>query len=485
MAGGINSIRFGGIASGLDTENIVKQLMQVERMKVARYTRQKQTLEWKRDDYRDINTKLLALRNAVFDMQLEGTFRGKKVTSSDESILQATAKNAAIEGRFEIVVKQLASGVTRESNYSADAGISGDKLVHGGTFKLNGVEITLTAGDSVAAIAAKINAAAGDTKVKATYDAGKDMFYLMTTNTGSEAAINITDSQFGDVSFLNNFSSAPGQNAVITFNGGSDIEFASNQFTFNNINFDLKRADPNATINISVDNDIDAIVDKIKSFVESYNAVMEKISTKLTEKRYRDFTPLTDEEKAEMKESDIEKWEEKAKSGLLSGDSLLSGLYSNIRIAASSAIEGNNKYRTLSSVGITTQAWYDQGKLHIDEEKLRTALTEDIDGVVKMFTATKADDGTDGIATLLSSTISNGMKSITDKAGSSTSLVDQSFLGKQIDDVNDRIDQMEDNLVRVEERYWAQFTAMETALQRMQSQSDWLASMLGSSSNNK
>ena len=94
----------------------------------------------------------------------------------------------------------------------------------------------------------------------------------------------------------------------------------------------------------------------------------EKINGKLTEKRYRDYPPLTDEQKADMKESDIEKWEERARSGLLSGDTLLSGIYSNIRMTASSAIDGEGKYRTLSSIGITTLAWYDQGRLQISEE---------------------------------------------------------------------------------------------------------------------
>ncbi len=477
---GINNIRFSGIASGLDTESIVKQLMQVERMKVDRYYQQKQVLEWKREDYRDINTKLLALRNIVFDLRLQGTFMGKKVTSSNESILKATANNTAVEGRFEIVVKQLATGVTRESNYSEDAGFVDGKLVQGGTFKLNGVEITLEEGETVAAIAAKINAVAGETKVRATFDTDKQMFYLMTTNTGSEASITITDSQFGDVSFLQDFASAPGKNAIITFNGGSDIEFASNQFTFNNINFDLRGADSNTIVTLSVDNDVDAVMEKIKAFVDSYNAVMEKISTKLTEKRFRDFPPLTDEQKEAMRESDIEKWEEKARSGLLANDSLLNGIYSNLRMVTASAISGDGKYRTLSSLGIGTIAWYDQGRLHVDEEKLRKALTEDLDGVIKLFTATQERDGTDGIATRLYKAISTGMQSITDKAGSSSSLVDQSFLGKQIDEINDRIDQMEDYLIRVEERYWAQFTAMEAALQRMQSQSDWIAAMMGS-----
>jgi flagellar hook-associated protein 2 len=476
---GISGIRFGGIASGLDTESIVKQLMQVERMKVDRYAQKKQTLEWRRDDYRDINTKLLALRNSAFDMQLQGSFLGKKTTSSDETALKATANANAVEGSFEIVVKQLASGITRESNYSSDTGIVDDKLAAGGSFKLNGVEISLNAGDSMAALAAKINQVADQTNVKATYDTDKNLFYLMTTNTGSDAAINITDSQFSEVSFLQNVSSGSGQNAIITFNGGSDIEFASNQFTFNNINFNLLKADPSTTVNLAVENDLDAIVDKIKAFIENYNSVMEKLNGKLTEKRYRDYAPLTDEQKADMNESDIEKWEERARSGLLSGDTLLSGLYSNIRMASSSAIAGEGKYRTFSSIGITTLAWYDQGKLHIDEEKLRNALTEDMDGVIKLFTATQETDGSDGIANRLYSTINKGMKSITEKAGSASSLVDQSFLGKEIDDVNDRIGQMEDQLLRVEQRYWAQFTAMESALQQMQSQSDWLNAQLG------
>lgn len=476
---GINSIRFGGIASGLDTENIIKQLMQVERMKVDRFARQKQTLEWQRDEYRDINTKLLALRNSAFDLKLQGTFAAKKLTSSDESRLAAKAAGNAVEGSFDIIIKQLAGGVTRESNYTADAGIADDKLVQGGTFKLNGVEITLAAGDSMASVAAKINEVSGQTKVRATFDTDKNLFYLMTTNTGSEAAINISDSQFANVSFLSDFASAPGKNAIITFNGGSDIEFASNQFTFNGINFDLKKADPSVSINLSVQNDLDAIVGKIKTFIENYNSIMEKIDTKLTEKRYRDFPPLTDEQRETMKEKDIEKWEEKAKSGLLKGDSLLSGLFSNIRMVTSSAIEGDGDYRTFSSIGIKTLAWYDQGKLYVDEDKLKEALTKDMDGVIRLFTATQEADGTAGIASQLCDTIDSAMKLITEKAGRAGSLVDQSFIGKEIEQVNDRLAEMEDHLARVETRYWNQFTAMEKALQQMQSQSDWLMAQLG------
>lgn len=479
---GFSGIRFSGLASGLDTETIVKQLMMVERTKVDRYIQQKQLLEWKRDDYREINTKLLALRNSVWDLNLGSTFRVKKLSSSDENRLTCTASGAAIEGNYEIVIKQLAKGVSQEYSYANDTGIVDDKLVSGGTFKLNGVEITLEAGDSLDTVVNKINKVAGETKVKATYDKDKKLFYFITTNTGSDAKISITDSEFSGVSFLNNFDSAPGQNAIITFNGGSDIEFSSNQFTFNNIIFNLKKADPDTTINIKVENDLDAIVDKIKAFVENYNAIMEKIDTKLREKRYRDFPPLTDEQKEEMKEADIAKWEEKARSGLFRGDTLLSGIYSSIRMITSSAIEGEGKYRTLSSIGISTTSWYDQGRLHIDEEKLRKALTEDLDGVIRLFTATEEADGTDGIATRLYAELDECMQSITERAGSSTSAVDKSYLGRELDDINKRIVYMEEYLFKVEERYWAQFTAMETALQRMQSQSAYIMALMGSSS---
>lgn len=469
--------------SGLDTEKLVKDLMKIEQTKLDRELKQKQLLEWKRSDYRSINTKLLSLRNAAFDLKLSSAFSAKTVSSSEETRVTATANANSIAGEYSIEIKQLAKGVTIENNYGTDTGIVDDALQAGGSLKINGVTVELSAGDTVAAVASKINAQSKDTGVKATYDTNTNLFYLMSTSTGADQKVEITESTYSDVSFLANQSRADGANAQISFNGGSTVEFSSNQFTFNNITFNLKKAEVDTTVQISVSNDVDSTVEKIKSFIEAYNSVMAAIDGEITEERDRDYEPLTDAQKDEMSDTEIEKWEAKASAGMLSSDSLLKSVYSKIRGETMDKVDGSSsKYTSLSSLGITTAGWFDQGKLYLDENKLREALVADPEGVQKLFTADAEKDGFDGIAQKLYDAVDNGMERIQDKAGSSSSLLDQSYLGKEIDRIDERIEKLEDYLVNVEERYWNKFTAMETALQQMQSQSSWLSSMLGTNS---
>ncbi|MDD3890593.1 MAG: flagellar filament capping protein FliD, partial [Syntrophomonadaceae bacterium] len=403
---GINPIRFGGIASGLDTESIIKNLMKIEQIKVDRNVQQKQILEWKRDDYRDINTKLLALRNSTFDLKLQGTFMTKKANSSDETCLTATAGAEAVEGNYQVEVVSLASGVTAASSAALESNATKTTLKDQFTGIADKISFTLenkvdesqtftfnTAEKSIYDVIRSINDAG--IGIKASYDEGTDRFFLMTANTGSEAKISVTKDEsydkdnnlVADKSFLRDtlkiysgnlptdgtpISLGTGTDAEIKFNGITGLKFSSNQFNFNNINFNLKKTD---TVDLSISYNTDAVVDKIKSFVENYNTIMENISTKMSEKRYRDFPPLTAEQKKDMDEKDIELWEEKARSGLFRADSMLSGIASDLRTSTGSAVKGlTGDYKTLSSIGISTGAWYDQGKLYVDETKLKKAL---------------------------------------------------------------------------------------------------------------
>ena len=207
---------------------------------------------------------------------------------------------------------------------------------------------------------------------------------------------------------------------------------------------------------------------------------MENISSKMSEKRYRDFPPLTAEQKKDMDEKDIELWEEKARSGLFRADSMLSGIASDLRTSTGSAVKGlTGDYKTLSSIGISTGAWYDQGKLYVDETKLKKALADDPEGVMKLFNNSSEINSEKGIAQKLYDNLTSAMEQVSEKAGKATTGTDQSFLGKQISDLDDRIEEMEDRLIDIETRYWNQFTAMEKALQQMQSQSNWLTAQLG------
>lgn len=477
----VNNIRFGGMASGLDTEKIVKQLMQLEQTRVDRIAQEKQLLEWKRSDYREINTKLLALRNAAFDLKLQSTFLGRRVVSSQESVLQATgADTDTAIGNYEIQVEQLAKGASYQASTGSFSSLGGKFIIAGSK---GSYEISLAAGEGAKEVASRINAQTNATGVRAVYDQNLNRLFLMSVDTGSSAVIKVKavdDNGAADLGSLlggtynvgEEVTLSQGQDALIRINGGDALSFSSNQVKVMGISMILKGE---GTSQVTVSQDIDKAVEKIKAFVEAYNGVMEKINTKLTEKRYRDYPPLTEAQKKEMKEEEIKLWEEKARSGLLNSDSLLSGIAGNIRMAAMDAVSGlEGDYKTLSSVGITTLSWNDKGKLYVNEEKLRSALSQDMEGVMNLFT----NSSQNGIAQKVYTGVNTAISQVVAKAGRDDYKVDNSLLGKEILQQEKKLLQMQEKLAKTEEKYWRQFTAMEKALARMQSQGDWLVMQL-------
>lgn len=491
----INSIRFGGIASGLDTESIVSQMMRIERLKVDRQLQEKQVLQWKRNDYRQINTQLLSLRNASFDLRLQGTFLQRSATSSNDAAFTATASSNAIEGNYSLKVTQLAEGV--RMNSSAELGSNENKSTLEKQFEGIGAEVSFTlkgqGGEktfsfesnkhSIYDVVREINNAG--LGIRANYDASLDRFFLVNNTTGTEAHISIlTDDGGGDgKAFLRDFlkiltSEGRGKNAKVVFEG-IDAEYQSNSFSVLGINFTLKDAPLDKEFTVTVSNNIDKIVDTFKSFIEKYNTIMENINTKLREEKQRAFPPLSDEQKESMSEKDIEKWEEKARSGLFRADPILSSAITSIRLAAMDSVQGiSGDNKMLSAIGISTAQWFDQGKLYLDENKLRNALSEDLEGVMQLFTQAEEKDGQTivkgaGIARKLYNSIDHAMKQIIDKAGNEASLTDQSFMGKAIQQVDKTIIAMESRLMRTEENLWRRFAAMEKALSQMQNQGNW------------
>jgi len=503
-------MRLSGLSSGLDIDQWVSDLMKAQRTRVDQQYQKKQILEWQREDYRSINTKLLALRNATFDLKLQGSFQAKTAVSSDTNVLTATASSTATAGTYTVKVNSLASGVTKTST----AALSASKNADGTTktlaeqFGIAGtVTFTLqgtvngearekafsfdTASTNIYNVVSEINNA--NIGLKASYDATLERFFLMTTSTGSQAEIHV---KADDQGFLNNTlklgsvtdplkvgadeaNAYHGTDAEIDFNDLVGLKFSTNQFTVAGITFNLKSMSA-GTLTVSVANDTDAVVDKIKAWVNAYNDAVGLMFTELNEERYRDYQPLTDDQKKEMKDSDIEKWEAKARSGLLKGDSLLYGVYSRVRSTTMARVEGlSTTYNNLSAIGITTGSYQEGGKLYLDEAKLRQALTADPEGVMELFTTSGETASNEGLAVRLYDELTKSMKLITDKAGSSTSYYDNSSIGREIGRINTTIDRMEDRLRDVEDRYYRQFEAMEQAIQRMNQQSMWLAQQFG------
>jgi len=477
-------IRITGMATGMDTESMIKQLMTAKRMPIDKMQQQKTSLTWQRDQYREMNTLMSQLREATSKLRFEGTMNPRKVTT-DNANVTATATAAATKGAYSLTVHQVAKGAAIQGN--AVAGTATDPLNTGGatTLTINGKDITFAQNSKAADVVNAINAETGTTGVRASFDAATKRFSLTNAKTGVNSKIDITHKS-GDNSLLTNMNlpstSVTGQNAVVDFNGSNGLSYETNSFTVENVTLQLKDS-ASATfpmnVSVSVEQDTGKQFDAIKNFVDKYNEVIEKINTKVTEQRYRDYGPLTDEQKKEMKENEVIEWEKRAKSGLLRNDSSLTSTLTKLRTDLRTPVTGlpAGNYDTLGDIGISTAAagqtssYKENGKLYIDEAKLKDALAANPDQVSDLFVK--------GFGERLYKSVDASMTRLSKLAGSEGSLVDSSTLGTKIYDLNKRIDIENSKLKDYEDRYYIQFSKMETAMNRMQEQQNWLAGQLG------
>jgi flagellar hook-associated protein 2 len=282
-----------------------------------------------------------------------------------------------------------------------------------------------------------------------------------------------------------------GKNAEFVINGISTTR-SSNTFTVSGITYTLKQtfgetgtANPTASpVTLNVNNDGSKVFDNIVQFVNKYNELIDKIQAKTGEERYRTYTPLTDEQREEMSDKQQELWDEKAKSGLLRSDSILTSALSNMRMDFYQSVDNeqvSTLYNQLSELGITTGANYlNGGKLTIDETKLKEAIEKDPESVENFFKGTGTTEAQTGVINRLYDTVTNAMDQLKQKAGNSYSTNQTFVIGKELDTLEDRIDLFEDRLTQIEDRYYSQFTAMEQAIQRANEQSAYLTNMFAS-----
>ncbi|WP_431809618.1 flagellar filament capping protein FliD [Brevibacillus agri] len=514
----VSPIRLSGLVSGLDTDSMVKELMKAQRAPLNKMLQKKQLETWKRDAYREMNALLLDFRlNTVSDMRLQGSYLKKKLVSDNEgaaSIKQVGMPNLST---YKVTVNTLATEAEparMDTTTTVAATDSAKKLSEvglSGSFELtvNGTKITINDTDSMESAVKKINEQTSKTGVAATFFNGKLIF--SSTSAGENAKIKLEYTNDDNAKVFGLFDSgvtagdpatkeAQGQKSIdgsVTINGVTTA-ISSNKFTFDGIEFELKKAE-SFTVNSMQDDE--AIFKSIKGFIDKYNEVIDKINKKISEPRYKDYQPLLEEEKSALDEKQIEKWEEKAKSGLLLRDSVLSSALTEMRQIFSTAVAGmgDEKFDTLADIGISTAKadakfsyanYMEKGKLYIDEEKLRKAIRENGTQVMDLFTKNPAETTTDkdqmlretGIAKRLYNSLTGIMSKITDIAGSSSmgDISDSYSMGRQMKTLTKNISTLELRMKNMEERYYRQFTAMEKAMSKANSQSSWLAQQFSS-----
>lgn len=431
-------------------------------------------------------------------------------TGRDVVVTGSTAGLKAL-GLPESGVSNKIVGTMKLGDTSFKNALTGDEY----TFKINDVEFKFTKDDTINDVVSAINKSSAGVTVK--YQTLDDQFVIESKNTGSGYTIDMQDETGNLLTSLFGTTAEQvkkdGTNALVCVDG-SWTERSSNSFTVNGMTMSLldttvtkiTKADGTEltgedldTVNladikasgvkiesdsakIDVTKDVDGIVDAVKSFVEDYNKLIEELNGYIDEDPdYKDYPPLTDEQRAEMSEKQIELWEEKAKTGLLRRDSSISSFLQSMRTAMYSRPSDSDT--ALYNIGIDASSeWRDKGKLNFDESKFRQALEQDSAAVENLFTSSSGGlaDKFDTILKNTANTSSASPGTLVQQAGVKGYASEKNnVLYRQLKDIDSRLERLKDQYEQQKTRYWNQFNAMESYISNMNTQSAWLTQQLG------
>ncbi len=276
-----------------------------------------------------------------------------------------------------------------------------------------------------------------------------------------------------------------GQDAEIVLNGAT---FTSSTGTFSINGLSITAMQVTAAgeeVSITTSNDTQGMYNKIKEFLGKYNELIKDMDTAYNAAAAKDYEPLTDDEKKDMSDKEIEKWETKIKDSLLRRDSTLGNTSSSLKSLMNTSFEINGKTYSLSSFGINTASYFsadtnEKGCLHIDgdaddattsgnEDKLMAAINEDPEVVAEFFQKLSTSVYNDLTKRMASSSVSSIYTIYNDKQMSS-----------EYSDYKDKVSKWQEKLEYYEEFYYKKFSAMEKALSKLQSSTSSLSSLLGS-----
>ncbi|WP_060536515.1 flagellar filament capping protein FliD [Paenibacillus bovis] len=519
MTSASSVLRVSGGASGMDTDSIVKQLMAAQRIPLDKLNQNKQVLEWKRESYREVNSKLVDFRqNKLFEFKKSESLNAQKaVVTGNTSAMTATANADASGIPMSVSVDQMATKATATGSALTVSGAKATTAttigqLSGGTsdytVKVNGEELTFKSTDTISSVISKVNSnsKAGAT---ATFDeitgkfsiSSKDFGKPLALDNGTSGGSFLELSKIKD-SYPSSVTNADTSKAQVVVNGTSlnftgdkakatvnntSLTFDSNVNTLNGVTMNFLNVSGAAgATNITTQTDTTKVVDTVKAFVTAYNDLLNTMKTKTEESKYKDFAPLTSEQKKSMSEDDITAWTAKAKSGMLKGDDILKTALQDMRNVITSALGSVPGGVSLPDMGITTGSYSEGGKLYLDESKLKKAVADNPQGVITTLKGTGTDT-TSGVFNKLYNKLDETVTKFYDRAGTSKLSTDvnaafntKSIIAKELTDYNSRINALTSRLNDVESRYYKQFSAMESALSKLNSQSSSLAGYLQS-----
>ena len=443
------AISVGGLATGLDTESIVSQLMAVERKPVTALETRKLKFQALAASFKDLNTRLNTLKTRTDALKDPATFFGRSVSSSDETVATATATAGTVRGTFTLTMSALAkgsiaaAGVTKASLSDTVANASGNfEFKLGATGSVVSVPVTTatTLDQLVAAINAK-NAGVRATTVNVGTTA-VPAFKLSITSNSTGAANNIV--MVTDPTTLAVTNTQAGIDAAFTVTGLGAFTRGSNTFSdvLEGVTVTLKKA--SGTTDLSVAYDKTATQGKVQSMLDAYNDIIRTIDAQTN--------PVTNADGS-------------VQAGAFSGDAVPRVLRTSLASAIRSSVDGT--FDRLADLGITTQK---DGTLTLDTAKFQKALEDDPVGVSTLIAGTTTQDG---IADLLGAKVEAATKAV-----SGTIATRQDGITSSIRTIQKQIDSALTRLEIKERTMRARFASLEELVGRMQRTGDALTAQL-------
>ncbi|WP_349946676.1 flagellar filament capping protein FliD [Lacrimispora sp. BS-2] len=439
---------------------------------------------------------------SITDGQLQ--FKTQKPNASGEidysSELSISSADAGLLGTTGAL--KVEKGQSNRLNLDVAVGQSGLKNIPSGwDITINGKTITgIDSNSTMNDIINKINSS--DAGVTVTYMKNADCFSIVSNEEGASGSVKLSNDAamlFGAMKEDGTALEGIGQDAIINVRYGDSADTVkltrgSNTFTLEGMNvtvsgtFNKDGDDKSQEVILNAKADSDKIVKAVTDMIKDYNALIKLVNDEISTKPNRNYGPLTDEQKAEMKDSQIEKWETEAKKGLLFGDSELRSLSDSMRFVFG---VGSSETARLEALGFSKSTDYSEnGAIVFNEEKFRTALENSGEELQDLFTrsadASTGDQG--GVMKRLTGTINKyasvtgaSKGSLVEKAGSvyAPSSILSNTLKKSMDEVDKYISRLQSQLKVETDRYIKQFTSLETVIAQMNSQSSWLQSSFG------
>mgnify|MGYP004531150265 FL=1 len=521
--------RITGLATGLDVDSIVKETMQAERTKIDAVEQEKKLVQIQQDIYREVIKECRDFYDKYFNMTkadsvlLQKNWAGVSFESSNSSVVTATASGGAEVDNYSVQVLQLASPakatITDKDLESMDGIVVTIKDKDN-----KDVEITidLSSGKTNTDKVSIINNKLKEHGITAKYSSFSGGISLISNKDGKEQKFTAECVKFKkdadgkvqvdsdgkyNIESKGDKKEAIGTDCIAKLTNGLGESYNylgnSNTLSLDSVTFKFTDVNAKGTPKYDKDGNIEeindlielssakitgktdavGIKDKLVNFVEDYNKIMTKLNTLINEKRDKDYMPLTDDQKKEMTDKQIELWEAKVKEGQLSRDSDLTRIRNAMKSAMSSV---SSSGLSLEKIGITPSKDYSgnkNGTYTVDENKLLSALEKNTSEVMELFV--NKSENNNGILNQLKNTLDketqNTTSSLLKKAGmEGSATASNNTLSKKIATYETKIVRLEKLFSKKQQNLYSKYASLETLMNNLNSQMNYLSSMFSS-----